>query len=218
MTLPRLAIVGDVHGNAVGLEALLSDLPRWERPVVFLGDYVDHGPDARRVLDLLVNFAHSDVVFLEGNHDAALREFLEGAPFSEYASRGGLATLASYLKEPGANVARSFAQGFPHAHRKFLDHLRPCYEVDGLLVSHMGHDPDQPQVRSREAMVLRPHPSLLSAPHDPGFLTVCGHYQPHATGPLRSATTICLDTGSGLGGPLTALLLPELTFLPFGSP
>lgn len=221
MTLPRVAIVGDVHGNTGALVELLDEIPHWNRPVVFVGDYVDHGPNARGVLDLLASLDLPDLTFLEGNHDAALKAYLEGAPFGAYAGAGGLATLASYIPNPAPDVRAALRTAMPPAHRRFLHALRTHWERDSLLVSHMGFDPRTPTSRTRDAMVLQPHGELFHG--DPRCLakaslslTVCGHYQPFPSLPRVSDHVICVDTGSGHGGPLTVVLLPERQFVSFG--
>ncbi len=51
----RLFIVGDIHACPQELETLLSALSlRPADRLVFLGDYIDRGPGAREVIDLLL--------------------------------------------------------------------------------------------------------------------------------------------------------------------
>lgn len=68
----RLIAVGDIHGQLAKLEQLLEqvrpvDSDRW----VFLGDYIDRGPDSAGVIAALIAFArqYSQSVFLRGNHE-----------------------------------------------------------------------------------------------------------------------------------------------------
>jgi len=67
--------VGDIHGNLQAVKQLLNAIDGYRSPdttVVFLGDYLDRGPDTRGLLELLIQF-HADwpgsVVFIEGNHE-----------------------------------------------------------------------------------------------------------------------------------------------------
>ena len=74
--------VGDIHGRADLLAALLakitSDVARREgagrRTLVFLGDYIDRGPDSKEVVDLLLTGLPGgfDAHFLKGNHEAIM--------------------------------------------------------------------------------------------------------------------------------------------------
>lgn len=51
----RLIAIGDIHGHAATLEALLQWIePQSTDTIVTLGDYVNRGPDSKRVLDLLI--------------------------------------------------------------------------------------------------------------------------------------------------------------------
>lgn len=77
----RIYAVGDVHGHKVHLEGLLQLVKQdicehklregQNYTYVFLGDYVDRGPNSKGVLDILVNLQkeNSGHIFLKGNHD-----------------------------------------------------------------------------------------------------------------------------------------------------
>ena len=77
--------VGDVHGRLDLLERLhdmieadAAGVSAVRKVVVYLGDYVDRGPDSCRVVDLLIEepMADLDAVHLMGNHEALLLSFL----------------------------------------------------------------------------------------------------------------------------------------------
>ncbi len=107
----RVYAVGDCHG---GLEALrelraaivtdsaLADMigpPAQRRVVVYLGDYIDRGPDSRGILDLLIGepLAGFESVHLSGNHEAFMRDFLDGEDVAAvWLMNGGAETLRSY--------------------------------------------------------------------------------------------------------------------------
>jgi serine/threonine protein phosphatase 1 len=75
-------VVGDIHGNAAALQDLLSRVPPFltgGTTVVFLGDYIDRGPDSRGVVARLLAFrrGHSGPMrFLKGNHEQLLQKSL----------------------------------------------------------------------------------------------------------------------------------------------
>ena len=73
-----LYAIGDIHGELTKLEALLAKLPlEVGDQLVFLGDYVDRGPDACGVVSNLVEVADCyPCTFLMGNHESMFLDFL----------------------------------------------------------------------------------------------------------------------------------------------
>jgi len=67
--------IGDIHGNADALDAVLEQVARElsdHDTVVFLGDYIDRGPDSRACIDRILQFraeSRAHVVTLLGNHE-----------------------------------------------------------------------------------------------------------------------------------------------------
>lgn len=132
-TPPDTAVwaIGDIHGRldllAPLVEAVLADAAgstAARKVVVFLGDYIDRGPDSRGVIRFLCDLPRDRGVewrFLRGNHEETMLAFLEdpsvGAQWCEY---GGDAALASYGFEPP--TLRHRAEGWAHISAD-LDHL-----------------------------------------------------------------------------------------------
>src|SRR6185436_14081494 len=98
--------VGDVHGRLDALGPLLHDIAAdalaartAQRPLlVFLGDYVDRGPQSRQVVDLILQMQAYDRIetrALKGNHEEALLRFLEdpAGMGSLWVDNGGATTL-----------------------------------------------------------------------------------------------------------------------------
>ena len=197
--------------------ALLTPLGR---RLVFVGDYVNRGPDAAgvlRVLEELTTAGEHDVVLLAGNHERALLNYLEGGDIVTFARHGGLATIRSYVGVAKGDVGQQFRDAFPAGHKRLItERLATYYEDEGTLVTHTGFDPDQPNVWTPETVTESSYPELFvkPTPAGPRPMVVCGHYVQRNGIPYRSDSLICLDTGCGtLSGPLTALLLPELEFV-----
>lgn len=211
----RLAFIGDIHGDAVRLSALLGKLSN--RRFVFLGDYVDHGPDSREVIEILLEIAkrEQNPVFLSGNHEIGLLAFLSGRlSFLEYAWMGGLSTIRSYIKTANGDVRGELVAAMPSAHCEFLSNCERFFETDQFVASHAGVNPACLQSRELAEIVLGRHPSLFDDDLRPGKLVICGHYLQATQTPFVSKGVICLNTGCGtIEGPATALLYPEMTFV-----
>jgi hypothetical protein len=75
----KIDFIGDIHGHADELEALLIKLgykksdgvyAHPERKVLFVGDYIDRGPKIRETLDIVKSMVESkNAIALMGNHE-----------------------------------------------------------------------------------------------------------------------------------------------------
>ena len=110
-----LIAIGDIHGCARTLDRLLARLaPTDEDHLVFIGDYIDRGPDSKGVIDRLLALAERvECTFLRGNHEALMLGYLDANEFDLWRMNGGVATLRSY-----ANEARQIE--IPPAHLAFI--------------------------------------------------------------------------------------------------
>ncbi|MBB5519691.1 metallophosphoesterase family protein [Amphiplicatus metriothermophilus] len=216
----RLYAVGDVHGRADLLDRLLEmiaaeDAGGARKRLVFLGDYVDRGPDSRGVLDRLAALkeAEPDAVFLKGNHEEALLDFLEDPEgMSEWLDWGGAATLRSYGVAPEgdrapAALAAALRARLPDAHRAFLRDLS-LYEVAGdYLFVHAGLRPGLPLAEQKARDLLWIRDAFHNAPPHkrPDKVVVHGHHPVRR--PLDAGWRIDVDTGACFSGMLTAVVL-----------
>jgi len=211
----RLAFIGDIHGDSVRLSALLGNID--SRRLVFLGDYVDRGPNSPEVVEILMEVANrkTSPVFLFGNHEVALLAFLSGKlSFLEYAWMGGLSTIRSYIGKASEDVRSELAAAMPRSHREFLSNCKSFFETDQLVASHAGINPACPESREFEEIVLGRYPSLFHGNLRLNKLVICGHYLQTTLRPFAENGVTCLNTGCGtIEGPATALLYPEMTFL-----
>jgi serine/threonine protein phosphatase 1 len=218
----RLVIIGDIHGDAVRLREALRRVEALDRRVVFLGDYVDRGPESAGVLDALIRaraVLGAKLVLLAGNHESAMIEYLDEGDLPGFARFGGMATIRSYVGQAAPDAHAQFVAAVPDAHMRLLrTELLPYYETDDVLVSHTGFDPENPFDRRRATMAEIGHAELFEWVQAGGRLprptVVCGHYAQRSMLPYDSRGLVCLDTGCGTtGGPLTMLILPEHEFV-----
>ena len=99
--------------------------------MVFLGDYIDRGPDSRRVVDRLIKLKQAGgdrIVTLKGNHEDALLTFLsDPASGPAWAEHGGRETLLSYGVE--VPKRRTDTEAWEQAHGTFKTNL-PTNHLD----------------------------------------------------------------------------------------
>jgi serine/threonine protein phosphatase 1 len=215
-------VIGDIHGEASRLDKALDAILPEGRRVVFVGDYVNRGARSREVLERLVQaqrrLGPDNVVLLRGNHDAVLLDFLETGMPTRLIRHGGLVTIKSYISAPDAEPMEHLRRTFPREHYDLLRSTQLCLEEPGLLISHAGYDPLNPQARDESALVFGRHRRLFTDPgRPPERLVVFGHYVQANGRPYYDDQLFCIDTGCGTvdTGPLTVLKLPERTFEQF---
>lgn len=217
--------IGDVHGCYSHMTGLLAKIAedadrraRGRRPVLlFLGDYVDRGPDSAKVLHALTwlgRKAGYDLQLIKGNHEFALLEFLNapdrGEPWLQF---GGRETLRSYEVEPpdesptGLRTARDeLLQRMPASHLHLLQQLAPCITIGGYAFVHAGIRPGTPLRRQAEHDLLWIRDEFLrdEGPHEK--VIVHGHSWRSAD-PEVLSHRIGLDTGAYETGVLSAIML-----------
>lgn len=211
-----VAAVGDIHGCKGQLEELLALIrPSEGQRLVFLGDYVDIGPDSKGVIDVLLQLQSkwSAATFLLGNHEVEMLRFIQTGDFPRYAQQGGLATIRSYCGVVVGNVHEAFVDAVPKEHLKFLSTLELYFETPEYFFSHAGFDPDEPNQRTLEALVTASHDIRRLKSGLSQKTVVCGHYFQKSGVPAIHPRFIGIDTGCGtLRGPLTGLLIPSREF------
>lgn len=235
-----VAVIGDVHGHVEKLQAVLEQLAarpdfaqRW---VVFIGDFVDRGPDPKGCLDMVLSLMrqHSRTTAVMGNHEFAMAGGLNWLPVPEFADWGkrwvdhydSEPTFSSYGAMEG-DLA-DLAAKVPDKHRQMLSDLPWAVEHPQYLFVHAGLDPNTPFevqmriLRQKDFSLNRP-PWLCSKsfvdsdpPPDCPVPVVSGHVKVPAV-QLRPKR-ILLDTTGGFDGELSCVLLPEKQILTSAGP
>jgi serine/threonine protein phosphatase 1 len=191
-------VIGDIHGCLRPLRLLLAKIaPQPGDEVIFIGDYIDRGPQSREVVEYLLGLPYR-CVFLLGNHEKMLLDYLTGNDPGIFLPNGGVATLQSY----GGDFAN-----IPPAHLNFFHTLRPMYETPEYLFVHAGIRPMVPLDKQKldDLVWIRQE-----------FFQFIGRFpKPVVFGhtPLRqvllASDRIGIDTGCVYGGKLTCLKLPS---------
>ncbi|WP_424934468.1 metallophosphoesterase family protein [Amaricoccus macauensis] len=237
----RIYAVGDIHGRVRLLERMLERIEadiaaqqddRRSR-IVFLGDYIDRGDQAREVLDTLVRlraeFKAAELVFLRGNHEDALLSFLaDPSKGSNWLHFGGLQTLVSYgLTPPKSAVVQldeleRLREGLEKVigpHWEFLEATERLLRSGDVVFVHAGLDPACPLEAQSDDALLWGRSDFLIEGGVSGLRVVHGHYADAEA--VVTPRRVCIDTGAYYSGRLTAARLDSdfdlFTITAFGS-
>ena len=198
----RLIAIGDIHGCAAALQGLLARLsPHTGDRLVFLGDYVDRGPDSKQVIDTLLGLREQcDLITLMGNHEEMMLSVIEGrSPVGWWFRYGGRETLASYTSENKLSAV-------PDEHVDFLRNLQDFHEDERHFFVHANYVPDEPlDCQPVEALRWLSLQDRLPRPHACGKRAVVGHTSQASAEVYDAGHLICLDTYCHGGGWLTAM-------------
>lgn len=170
---------------------------------MFLGDYVNKGPDAKGVIDLLLEVgARQKSVFIRGNHDQMLINARHDALSCwKLAALGGKRWLNSY----GRGKFDDTLSKVPADHWHFLEEVcRNFLETKRAIYVHGGLrpllDPDKEEPGRMQSMRLD-----VAAPHYSGKTVICGHSAQASGKIVDLGHTIGIDTGIAKGALLTCL-------------
>jgi serine/threonine protein phosphatase 1 len=221
----KIFAIGDIHGCNTKLVALLKRIPMDKDSdlLVFLGDYINRGPDSRKVLDTLlhVKATYDHAVFLKGNHEQVLLDYAATGDVETLhllRTMGVEATAASY----GSSVRRiRDLSCMPPEHQDFLQTLEFSFVAGNYLFTHADIDEEKLALaktrtdafesqRYAEASLLASRRLAREDICFTGHIIVFGHL-PFET-PLVMADRIGIDTGAVYGNFLTAVELPDLCF------
>ncbi len=218
----KIYAVGDIHGRADLLDDLLHKIAKdaggpAKATLIFLGDYVDRGPDSRGVLNRLIALQpdFADVVFLKGNHEAAMLDFLsDPEDMMQWLDWGGEETLASYgvksvLARASHVLAEDLRAAMPEDHLAFLQNLKLCHQLGDYYFAHAGVRPGVALNEQEEEDLLWIRGRFHNAIEEerPDKIIVHGHH------PVKKAQDhgwrINVDTGAVWSDRLTALVLED---------
>ena len=220
----RTILIGDIHGCNNALVALLDKVnPTGKDTLVLLGDLFDRGPDSWEVLQTVQELAETygdRFVLLRGNHeDYLLAEKLSLSEKMVWNRVGRGATVKSF---------KAHRERMEDSIPWLRENCRLWWKGDGVQAVHAGLEKDPPEENDVHTL-LHDHGIVLRNGYD-GPLTVVGHIaldcptwfagdgktrehlQPGEWQPLPERGIICIDTGCGKGGLLTAMIIEDGRF------
>lgn len=213
-------VIGDIHGQIDRLHEALELIAAEGGPdarIVFVGDFVDRGPDSRGVIELLMQGQAEgrDWTCLMGNHDRFLLRFLGNPRYMDpNVSRpllwidpplGGARTLASYGVDVSedralADIHADALEAVPQAHRDWIAGLPRYHETEEHIFVHAGLRPGVPLKHQKEDDLVWIRAPFLDWKGDWGRLVVHGHTALEV--PQLYPNRLNMDGGAGYGRPL----------------
>jgi len=224
----QIFAVGDIHGCKNLLDKIhnkiriATNTKSGKKLIIYLGDYIDRGPDVKGTIDTLINFNLPNVekIFLLGNHEQMFLDVLEEKNNSLYnwISNSGLETIESYggdlSKYIDDNLELTFEKKIvtkikkflPKAHLNFFNNLKLYHVWNNYLFVHAGINPNFPiEKQQKETLIWTREKSFFDPLMTYDKIVVHGHTAKEKIEkyPFR----INLDTGSFYSGRLSCLLL-----------
>lgn len=205
--------IGDIHGCHHALEQLLTLCREHARGrdhrFVFIGDYVDRGPDSRAVIATLRGLEErtpGNVVCLMGNHEDMMIDAIDSGDPTWWLNNGGGQTLLSYGTRNPASV--------PQEDAAWVRSLGLSFDDGKRLFVHAGIDPDLPLDRQPRETLLWIRGRFHRDTRDHGRLIVHGHTPTRDGRPEIRPNRINIDTACAYGGVLTAAVFTDETTAP----
>ncbi len=219
----RIYCIGDIHGRHDLLLTLTEKIKHdavdfsGQIVMVYLGDFIDRGLCTKEVIDFIIGDEQAgiDYVYLRGNHEQTLLDFLqEDSVGRSWLTYGGQATLASYgvaiakiptKREDFLDIQRQLRNNLPDAHYRFLVGTRLSYLMGTYFFVHGGINPRYPLAKqsSEDMLWIRDEFTTFKKPFEK--IIVHGHTVTDQAELLTNR--IGIDTGAYASGVLTCLVL-----------
>lgn len=142
-------VIPDIHGCAKTLKALLEQQvqPASDDLLIFLGDYIDRGPDSKGVVDYLMQLQANgqQMIALRGNHEEYLllaiekdKELRAGSIFRRKKNH----LFDKWLRHGGDDTMQSFGlkhpRKIPQAYLDWFNDLQLFTQQNNYLIVHAG--------------------------------------------------------------------------------
>lgn len=210
-----VVVIGDVHGYLDKLNSLLEQVAFHGATIVFVGDYIDRGPNSLEVLKMVremeynpKDWGFSKVVPLMGNHELMAVQAVTGdaSDLKLWLHNGGRFEEFTAIKNDFRLWMTTLPTFYQHPNRV---HYKG--ETKNLLVTHGSVDPSVPLEEQSSDTLLWGRTvrgwdadTLLVNGHTPCW---AGQPEVHST---ASGPVLRIDTGVAYDGDLCGLLLEEV--------
>lgn len=219
----KIVAIGDTHGNLAQLKTLIAKLETKvslpDSMLVFLGDYVDGGPDTKGVIEYVRGLADvtGEIYYLKGNHedmllDAVCNNNKKYEDFMLWWTQGGMQTYMSYTTK--RNFDRSYpptpetiAAAIGQYHLAWMEQLPWKLETADFVFVHAGLSPRTPPHNTGEFEALWIRKEFIDSAYDWGKRVIYGHT--YTKEPVVQKNKIGINTIHRSGGNLCAVVLEE---------
>jgi serine/threonine protein phosphatase 1 len=195
--------IGDIHGSLKALLTIfIQNLIQKDDTIVFLGDYVDRGPDSKKVLNwLITNKTNYKFIFILGNHEIMMKTAkTSNERLMEWLYFGGSQTLDSYKIGDDSN----WMNKIDDSHWEFIDSCKAYHEIEDYIFVHAGLEAGKElQEQNKHHLFWKKYETPKS--YNSEKTVICGHTSRKNGEIANFGHTICIDTYAYGGKWLTCL-------------
>ena len=215
-SISQVFAIGDIHGCNSLLKKIhkkvltKSEKVMGNKILIYLGDYIDRGSKVKETIDTIINFKPMNFkcVFLRGNHDQMLLDFVNSKPESltVWLYNGGAETLKSYCgreisddllnsSSKKQQIREKFIKALPKKHLHFFNGLQFSYTWKDYFFVHAGIDPSRPLSKQRKTDMIWTRTPKFLASNQP-FEKIIVHGHTPSKNVEKKINRINLDTGA----------------------
>jgi serine/threonine protein phosphatase 1 len=212
-----LYVIPDIHGQLDSLKLICNRIFPLRKSdggrdtLVFLGDYIDRGPDSPGVIDFLIDAKKKfgdQVVCLTGNHEQMLLDAIKQSTNSDkylfWMKNGGEHTLSSYLDRKNHHLDNPYElprvrvrDFIPEEHLKFFNSLKYYYEIDDYIFVHAGCNPRESMSKQEKDIFILDESLKLDVSQNWKKIIVTGHNGDKSGNPIIRERYLMLDCSYG---------------------
>ena len=185
--MSRYIAITDIHGELGKLENLLSKINTKPDDIfVFMGDYIDRGPNSKGVIDRVIKQSETHkCIYLMGSHEYAFLHSDDEYFHYLFQNYGGPQTVKSY---------GGFEKIYK-THKDFFDNLKFYYLTDKYLFVHAGINPELPLENQSERDLVYIRGKFIYSKHNLPQKIIFGHTEFEK--PYIDEGKIGIDLGCG---------------------
>ena len=196
--------IADLHGRFDLLEMALGCISKRAKPpatLVTLGDYVDRGPDSRKIIERLIAGLGRHgwrLICLKGNHEDIMWQTCRRLPDVDWwLTNGGGATLISYGQQEGDQADVTIV---PAPHLDWVEQLPLMYVDRHRVFVHAGIDPNCPlDEQDAENVLWKIYPDDDDLGHGQRHIVHGHHQHAHGRSSKRIGPTLIRLRGTPVG-------------------